>query len=243
MNSIDTVFIHLERSCGNWFLKNILYNVYGKENVDVSSFFSSKDTPFFPKSLYISNNNEWRSLLSKSLDESFGKFTGANLPMAIRAHCSVDKFSDSRFDSAKKIILVRDPVVRFISHFCFLKHTREFVERNVTGEQRDAQLKLRDMSIYDLAEFDLFSNMYTRYVGGDISSMSFALAVEDFPRSYAVMSEYMGWPKNIDHKFKQYERSKYSEYLEDKSLIEIIIRNNKEDIRLHELLLEKPYFD
>ena len=199
--NVEIISVHVPKTAGTTF-SQILSDVYGIEAV------------------FQDNLNVLDSQIYKPSD----------LPADIKVihgHFHLDKYN-GYFPDAKRVIWLRNPVVRLISNYFFWRTQEVGVPRNMDV-----------LGILEFAEYPGMQNVVTNYIGkNQLSDFYFVGIMEFLESDLENLKTMMGWPElNIPirnkNTFGNYEY-KLREILDDNELIKKLAQSNSLDMELYQ---------
>lgn len=166
-NSLEVVSVHVPKTAGTSF-RVILQSVYG--DALVQDYPDRYDNP----------------LLQDDLD------VGLTGKLVVHGH-----FHESKYNmvapSAKKIVWVRNPISRVISHFHYLRTVAQNPKYRL-NEHREEIIE-KDLSLLRFAALPKISNFYTKNYIQELDNFLFVGITEFFAEDIVALSRLMNWPR------------------------------------------------
>ena len=219
---IELVSVHLPKTAGTAFL-DILFQVYGKDNI----FLDYNDKIGDPLSQFNTDYPNWlknRDNFIKSINPD---------ALVIHGHFSAVKY-DGYFADAKRIVWLREPISRLISHYFY------WVGIPPSQNSLHKVLLEKNLSLLEFAELPTMQNRMSRifFRDVDINHFYFIGIQEFFEDDLAKLAVLMDWPRVTMPIVNRTNTLGYSSFDTDKSLMEKLAFLNKEDIGLYQTALK-----
>ncbi len=205
-SKVEIISVHLPKTAGTTF-RQILEGVYTPEKV-CSDYTGSKFS---------------EELLTK---------IGSPDIKVIHGHFPVTKYQDM-FLEAKRIIWLREPIRRLLSHYIFVI--------NVQKKRRFTTVKKEKNKLLEFAQTNSMKNLMSSYVK-DLQYFWFVGIQDFFQEDLIELQEKLGW-SNIKYFYANKNPSKIhqnfvKEVLLDAEMIEQLKAINSEDIEVYETALK-----
>lgn len=223
-SNIEIISVHVPKTAGSTF-KNILTSIYGEESI----YLDYSDRPGDPQSLFHTDYQAWRKNIPFFIKQIKRE------AKVIHGHFPAIKYK-GYFHKAKRIIWLREPINRLISHFFYWKY-------GPASENSLHKLMLdKNMDLVEFARLPTMQNRITNIFMKDmeLSDFYFIGIQEFFEEDIRQLGEMMGWK---DLKIESVNINQHPEYKNfinniDKKTYEYLISLNKKDMLLYESALE-----
>ncbi len=179
--SVELVSVHIPKTAGGSFL-GVLQSVYGVECVR----YEDTDRILDPLAVYNLDPVRW----ARQAEED--RRRTAPEVKVIHGHFPASKYRRS-FPSARRIVWLRDPVARLVSHYFFWRSTPP----EVSGHTLHAYMRDRDLDLLGFARLPMMRNILTRAFLEDavFSDFDFVGIQEHFAEELADLGKLLGWPR------------------------------------------------
>ena len=203
---VEIISVHVPKTAGTTF-KKVLQQIYTEEEI----FFD------YPHRGPIRNR-----MLAKD---------SANVRV-IHGHFPANKY-DVKFPKAQKIIWLRNPIIRLISHYFFWKSWQVLISD-------EGDLGASNLNIIDFAERpEMQNSLAENYLKNqNLTDFYFVGLQESFQEDVTQLSQMLNWPK-VEFELKN--KNPYPEYdallkelLSQKEIVDKITALNKEDLELYQ---------
>lgn len=220
--SVELVSVHIPKVAGTLF-RNVLQKIYGDKHC------------LWDYTAYLSPDSD-------NLYEDLNKI----LPHHKVIHGHTAWRWVHRLKS-KNIIWVRNPIVRIISQYFYVKSFSKEFWMTTPGGELNQYIIETNMQLEDYIEIESPNYLYAHCnLQGDINNLAtvydFVGIQEFFNSEFVDLSRLFGWSKIELWKENETQHSKYKDGLKkalaDKKLISKIVSFNKKDVDLYKLALE-----
>ncbi len=219
---VELISLHLPKTAGSSF-GEVLTRVYGKEKI----LFDYEDRPLDPTAQVNSDFSRWM----KEKDAFIRDIPPST--RVIHGHFPIAKYAGS-FASAKKIIWLREPVSRLVSHYFYWKKSphqnhalhKAFLEKN--------------MGLLEFAEIPIMRNILSRIFlrEADISQFYFVGIQEFFEDDLSQLAAMLKWPLHSAPELNRNRESRYGDFHLDGPLLEQLTRLNLQDVEIYQTALK-----
>ncbi len=178
---MELISVHVPKTAGVTF-RTLLRDVYGAQAVHLDY----GDRALDPVSTFQTDPARWRAESSR---------TGESLPpetRVIHGHFGGAKY-DQIYPGARKIVWLRDPVARLVSHYhywCDLPPTAHSLHRRLLDEK---------LSLLEFARLDGMRNILARVFLRDcrLEDFTFVGVQEKFAKDLRSLGRLLGWPSKL----------------------------------------------
>lgn len=210
---VEIISVHVPKTAGTMF-RNALIQIYDKERV-------------------------FTDYKHKNIDELLLEINQQDIK-AIHGHFQVEKY-DNHFAEAKRVIWLREPLNRLISHYW---HQITWVrKRKMALKLADLDLQLNKEGLLNYASQPKICNLMSRHFKKrDIDDFWFVGITEFFKDDLIVLQKMLKWPEVKvgainKHKYAQKYRAFVNQILADEELIEQLKGLNRKDIEIYQRAL------
>jgi hypothetical protein len=220
---IELISLHIPKTAGSTFW-NYIQKLYGSEAV----FHEDKDRILDPGSKYNIDPVGWRGELEEAVTQ-----IGSEIRV-IHGHFTATKYQDV-FPLARRIVWLRHPVLRLISHYFFWKSKSKTVSKHTIHEYMEDN----NLSIIDFAKLPMMRNILVNFYLKDVTldNFDFVGIQEYFDQDLKKLCSIMEWPYNTPEEINRNIAPNYNDkrknMLSDRNLLEALEGLNQDDMKIY----------
>jgi hypothetical protein len=208
---IELIFVHVPKTAGT-AMRKMLFDIYGQESILLDYRQKSNRKP-------------------RSVEEVLETINTASNFKVIYGHFHVKKYYGF-FPDAKRIVWLREPIKRLISHYHFWARTQK--------KKKFRGIKQEKKQLLNFAQKPANKNLLHTYVE-DLNNFWFVGIQDFFEEDLAELKSKLGWPEVGISKANQNRTKNYKllvqSVMDDPQLKQELIKLNQKDIELYQQAL------
>lgn len=216
--NIELISVHIAKTAGTAF-REVLLNAYSPDQIF------------------------WHYLVPGSY-KNLGDINVNKSVSVLHGHLYINQHANFKFfNSAKKIVWLRDPILRTISHYFYMFTILDDDGLAVMQSPVWMDMRInRNMTLLDFARYKNMSNLMSKTTQISLSDYDFVGIQEFYEDDIKDLQLMMGWPeykvnRANDNRYPEYQK-KIQDILNDEKVIDELKLINSLDVELYETALE-----
>lgn len=230
---IELISIHVPKTAGVSF-RTLLQSQYGENNV----VFDYADQVLDPQAPYNADKKTYQECVEKPFLQKILQSPNATRDgfKVIHGHFATKKYK-GLFPNAKRIVWLRHPISRLISHYYY------WLNLPVGNHSVQKSIVEKGLSLRAFAQLDIMRNVLTRVFLDGVNPEDFAFIgiQEQFDKDLSILAEKLGW--NLSSFYPEAKIMNKGHYSDNAYSLDALLRKeleelNSEDIAFYNQILK-----